>query len=366
MKVNFSWLLKRLEVYSEKFKDGETKLISILIFILSNACFNLLFLFVFFVTNVPEMMFYNTFALILYSYSLYLILNKYKFVEGLFISIFIMCFYIPYTTFLFGYDIKSIILFFPIIFCIFFLFDVEKKQVLYFLILNAVALVFVSFILAFKYEKYSIGFAYLEYVNVIFSTLSIAFINYTLDFSKRLVNSIKHNEINTLENEANTDFLTGLYNKRYFEKEFDKEKYKDAFVIIADIDFFKRINDKYGHSVGDTVLKNIASIMKEFFEKDDLLIRWGGEEFLIIANELSESNMYRRIDCLRNIIKEADFFCNEEKFNVTITFGGKQIENEYSFKRNIKDADDCLYHGKKNGRDRVVFYNQIRKIIENI
>lgn len=112
--------------------------------------------------------------------------------------------------------------------------------------------------------------------------------------------------------------------------------------------------------MGNNILRDVSKLMVEHFKGDDRIARWGGEEFLIIAKESSESNMYRRLDCLRNIIKEADFFCNEKKFNVTITFGGKQIENKYSVKKNIKDADDCLYFGKQNGRDRVVFYKQIK------
>ncbi|MFV0520502.1 MAG: GGDEF domain-containing protein [Lachnospirales bacterium] len=364
MKTKFLWLLNNREFYSQKYEDGDTKVISILIFNIGNALFNVLFAFVFMFANIPEMVLYNTIALILYCCCFYLMLKKYRLVTAIFIDIVVMCSYIPYTAMLFGTDIRPFVIFFPIVFSIFFLFEIDIKYVFMLCVITCITLIELLIINAFGVPRYTSGFEYLEYVNVFFAISSIIFINYTLELSKKIVNTVKYKEINELEKTASTDFLTGLYNKRYFENEIQRNKCENAYIVVADIDFFKRVNDKYGHNIGDTVLKSIADTLNDFVEEGELAVRWGGEEFLILLKEKSENDIEDRLKDLRISIKNKVFQSESETFNITMTFGAKKIDTNFSIENNVKKADDCLYYGKQNGRDRIVFYTQIETIKE--
>ena len=157
-----------------------------------------------------------------------------------------------------------------------------------------------------------------------------------------------------------TDVLTGLYNRRAGRIELQKymekvRKEEGTFVTVAmgDIDFFKQINDHYGHECGDKVLITIAQIFKENLEKKGFPIRWGGEEFLLVFNEDEEG----ALASLQKIMEE---ICNKTfdyedcHFSVTITFGVIQYDGKDSMDSLIKKADDLLYRGKEEGRNRIV------------
>ena len=117
--------------------------------------------------------------------------------------------------------------------------------------------------------------------------------------------------------------------------------------------FFKQINDRYGHECGDKVLASIADIFKKHLENKGFPVRWGGEEFLLVFKEDKES----ALASLQKIMEE---ICNKTfdyencRFSVTITFGVARYDGRDSMDSLIKKADDLLYRGKAEGRNRIV------------
>ena len=153
-----------------------------------------------------------------------------------------------------------------------------------------------------------------------------------------------------------TDELTNLFNRRrileLLEIELEKaSRYKrDLALIMIDLDFFKRINDSFGHQFGDKVLRKISEIMKQNTRNLDLVGRYGGEEFLLILPETNLEKAALVAEKLRQKIKKSDI--EGLDFKLTASFGAVQYEGESS-QQLIKRADDLLYKAKKEGRDRV-------------
>ncbi len=162
-----------------------------------------------------------------------------------------------------------------------------------------------------------------------------------------------------LQDEANTDALTGLYNRRkakeYLNEILSPSNETCTSVCMCDIDFFKSVNDTYGHDVGDMVLQKLSSIMKKTLPESAFVARWGGEEFLIIFPACNGDDAFVHLSSLRSHIKEALITTSQGTFGFTLTYG----LTEYNFKEDaaelIKEADDKLYLGKENGRDQIVF-----------
>ena len=153
-----------------------------------------------------------------------------------------------------------------------------------------------------------------------------------------------------------TDKLTGLFNRvkldEVLKDEFNRSnRFKRSFgIIIIDIDYFKKVNDTYGHQVGDQVLILFAKILKENIRKVDILGRWGGEEFMIICSENDFQDTMKLAESLRQIISKYDFPTIGDfsaSFGVSIYSGDENIDKV------IERADNALYKAKANGRNRV-------------
>ena len=161
------------------------------------------------------------------------------------------------------------------------------------------------------------------------------------------------------------DGLTGLYNRRQFEigleQEFNRTKRhpSDFSLAILDIDFFKKVNDNYGHQYGDYVLKTVASLMKQSFRKTDLLYRYGGEELVMIMPETNVEGAMIPVQRLRRMVEEYDFDYNGVKAKVTVSIGlTMNYQSMVSSADILKSADEALYKAKEGGRNRVVLYEQ--------
>lgn len=159
-----------------------------------------------------------------------------------------------------------------------------------------------------------------------------------------------------LEIMATTDKLTQAFNRTKFYKEIKKEferarRYGHPLsIIMFDIDHFKGVNDRYGHSVGDYVLQTLTRIVRENLREVDYLIRWGGEEFNIITPDTDMKNAEVLAERIRRSVESYRF---EQAGTVTISLGVAQFvydDNEDTF---IKRADDAMYLAKKKGRNRV-------------
>lgn len=162
---------------------------------------------------------------------------------------------------------------------------------------------------------------------------------------------------------ALTDSLTGLYNRRYLEVHLEKlllknqESKKSLAVLLVDIDHFKQVNDKYGHNIGDEVLKIFAHRLLGNLRSFDLVARLGGEEFAVILPDVSEQRAWMVGERLRTSISDVPFnVTGHEGIAITTSIGAALIDhNQHSKHEVLERADKCLYEAKKGGRNAVVF-----------
>ena len=158
---------------------------------------------------------------------------------------------------------------------------------------------------------------------------------------------------------AITDNLTELYNREFMEEYLNKKileakRYHFPLSIaLIDIDFFKKVNDKNGHLIGDCVLKEIGKIMKEFFRGSDVAIRYGGEEFVIILPFSKLKDACKRIEEFRKEI-ENYIFCRKKHIKITISSGVYEMNEKDNLKNLLENADKKLYIAKKSGRNKVI------------
>lgn len=152
------------------------------------------------------------------------------------------------------------------------------------------------------------------------------------------------------------DSLTLLYNRRTCNRLLRKlvDENRSFTVVMGDIDWFKKINDEYGHACGDYILKNVSAIMRESVKGCGFASRWGGEEFLLVY-ELDIDEAKDKIEDLLKNIRERDFQYEGQVIKVSMTIGVKEMEEGIPYEKIIKKADDKLYTGKRNGRNQIVY-----------
>ncbi len=156
------------------------------------------------------------------------------------------------------------------------------------------------------------------------------------------------------------DPLTQVYNRRGFTdavgKEFSKYKRSNELfsIILIDIDFFKRINDEYGHEAGDEVLIKFANVLAQCMRDYDILARWGGEEFIVLLPNTELKDAINIANKYRETIRDEVFVVADKSLRVTLTAGAADINGYTSVDQCIKRADDLLYEGKNLGRDQVL------------
>ena len=160
----------------------------------------------------------------------------------------------------------------------------------------------------------------------------------------------------TLQYLTEHDPLTGAYNRTSLKREY----FLDKFFFMIDIDHFKKLNDNFSHEMGDKCLKKFAEIVRNNIRKEDRLIRYGGEEFIILFNgESTKEEMHQKADDLRKAVEEEtskikDFADPNFVAPFTISVGVNHMNPNYTLEDNIKVADKYLYEAKEKGRNRVV------------
>ena len=170
-------------------------------------------------------------------------------------------------------------------------------------------------------------------------------------------------ELDKSQQEAQTDALTSLINRRGLEKRFELEriraKQNDApfSIILVDIDHFKRVNDTFGHLVGDSLIRSVAALLKEHLRKNDIAARYGGEEFLILlpetdiqGAEIVGKKIKKSLSTKEWKLKES----GKSMGKITVSMGIALYQFNESEANLIKRADDALYLAKHNGRNRIV------------
>ena len=163
-------------------------------------------------------------------------------------------------------------------------------------------------------------------------------------------------DISSLEKLATTDKLTSVFNRVKIDQEIEKnftyyQDHNESFaLILLDIDFFKNVNDTYGHQIGDEVLQQMSQLTQENIRQSDLLGRWGGEEFMVICPHTTKKEAVLVAQKIRKEIEKHHF---PRIKKITISAGVSDVQISYTINSLIKDADNALYRAKKSGRNRV-------------
>jgi diguanylate cyclase (GGDEF)-like protein len=156
------------------------------------------------------------------------------------------------------------------------------------------------------------------------------------------------------------DVLTDLYNRGTGEKKLeevvvDAEMLRIPYAVaIGDIDFFKTVNDTYGHAAGDEVLRKTAQILKEHMAGNGYSVRWGGEEFLLIFRGKTREEAALVIEQTLEEIRTAEIAYEDVVIKVTMTFGLVEGDLQESCDKTVTRADKLLYEGKKSGKNRLI------------
>jgi diguanylate cyclase (GGDEF)-like protein len=194
------------------------------------------------------------------------------------------------------------------------------------------------------------SFSIQTYDSLIQFYISNAVYIFALYFLQSLKVGFLQNE--AMQQLANTDYLTGLPNRRFIDRKLNEITSQQVLfsVILFDIDYFKHINDRFGHDVGDIVLKKFAALILENIRNEDLVGRWGGEEFMIVANGFSVKEAAALAERLRALVEAAHFPHGEV---VTASFGVTEFRVKERLQELLKRADIALYVAKANGRNKV-------------
>jgi diguanylate cyclase (GGDEF)-like protein len=164
------------------------------------------------------------------------------------------------------------------------------------------------------------------------------------------------------------DGLTGLYNHRYFQELMDHElsrakRYKKAFsLIMFDLDHFKKINDQYGHPVGDLVLKEVSQAVKALLRESDIASRYGGEEFTFVLAETELSGAAVVAERLRRAVERLEIVANGQRIKITVSVGVTSYDIALGNKEKseiLAAADKALYNSKGAGRNRISVVNMM-------
>ena len=169
-----------------------------------------------------------------------------------------------------------------------------------------------------------------------------------------------------LKKQSIKDPLTNLYNRRYMEEILPliianaKRKNSKVGFLMIDIDYFKKVNDTYGHDAGDKILKTVSDILINSLRESDLAVRFGGEEFLaILTNLKSKEDLFKAAEKIRTAVEKTKFNTGKDIINKTISIGGALYPDDCEKPWEcIKFADLALYKAKNSGRNKVVIFDE--------
>ena len=191
--------------------------------------------------------------------------------------------------------------------------------------------------------------------------ISISIMTHTFQGAKEAIVVIKDisEEVKQLE-AANTDQLTQLPNRRAIDSRLSEAVSRsnrqgtDLYMALIDLDYFKRVNDKYGHSFGDTILVDAAQYLKSTIRETDFVGRWGGEEFLVLLPKTNIEQGIPVAETIRETIANKPIIYDDVEHHVTLTLGVASYSTNSSFEDTIQRADKALYKGKELGRNQVI------------
>lgn len=173
-----------------------------------------------------------------------------------------------------------------------------------------------------------------------------------------------------LEHSIIIDELTQVYNRKFLESQFEhlihqyKRNETPFSVAIFDLDYFKKVNDTYGHLVGDDVLKGFAALVMDLKRDQDIFCRYGGEEFVMLLPQSTAQDAYSQIERIRQAMVQKQFIANGAPFHVTFSAGIIESSPAHLHpKKMLEMADQALYNAKQSGRNRAVIFDNIADIV---
>ncbi len=197
-----------------------------------------------------------------------------------------------------------------------------------------------------KYETKIIDKENLIQISILLAVLLLTFIAFYI---------YKQRNERELEFLSNTDSLTGLKNRRHIDHILQNQINKKFSIIIMDIDHFKQVNDNYGHLVGDEVLVEVSALLKGNINSNDIIGRWGGEEFIIICKNTSAEEARFLANRVRTLLENKEFrHCGR----ITGSFGISEAKKDLAIKDILHNADSALYKAKNEGRNQVVVWEE--------
>jgi diguanylate cyclase len=178
-----------------------------------------------------------------------------------------------------------------------------------------------------------------------------------------------HEKSKMLEQAANIDYLTGALNRRAIiqkiqklndkAKATDTPKPKSYAVLMIDVDFFKQVNDQYGHVVGDRVLKVVTSRIKSNLRERDAIARWGGEEFLLLLVDSDQKSSLDIANRIKSVFETSPIKVGEQYISITVSIGVKNVESLDNIQDTINEADTYMYQAKENGRNQIIYTDSV-------
>lgn len=194
----------------------------------------------------------------------------------------------------------------------------------------------------------------------IFAAISSVMAVFTRDSQEMERKLVLYNE--KLHRLASVDPLTGLLNRRSMKNYLEKREsecregvIENLSLAIGDIDFFKKVNDTYGHECGDMVLKQVSDLFTECIGHRGTISRWGGEEFLFVFSNINGDEALLILDEVRKCLKKLEILYKNELVKITMTFGLSEFDFQRGIDYSVNEADAKLYQGKEAGRDRIVY-----------
>ncbi|MEM9948400.1 MAG: histidine kinase N-terminal 7TM domain-containing protein [Cyanobacteria bacterium P01_D01_bin.36] len=199
--------------------------------------------------------------------------------------------------------------------------------------------------------------------------LQIQQVNSELTFQLTKVQKLR----DQLKEQAIRDSLTGLFNRRYFEETLPAELTKaeragtSLSIVLMDIDYFKKVNDTYGHLAGDLALRTFAKFLQQRIRKSDIACRYGGEEFILAMPGISIEEAYQRAENIRLALKEITIEFDGVGFGITTSMGLDAFPNFSGAQEEmLKRIDQALYVAKANGRDRIEVASEKATVISKL
>jgi diguanylate cyclase (GGDEF)-like protein len=184
---------------------------------------------------------------------------------------------------------------------------------------------------------------------------------------KKEYQDMKHNlntKVDELYEQTMLDSLTNVYNRRGYEQIVQEnmemlknDKIQSLYLILTDIDYFKEVNDKYGHDAGDAALKKITNILEKELRDNDYLCRIGGEEFAVIVRDCDHKTALAIAERLRKRVEKTRFKYRNEILNITTSLGLCPFRKDMNANSILIHADTALYSSKNNGRNKIYYYD---------